>query len=106
LVLSNASVCVASQMGISVACALWKVAGALHRPNEHEQQHLTNMLNAGVIQPSTSAWASAPVLVRKKDGTVMWCVDYRAVNDRTTKDTLQCVWPPKWAYLWRAPFGK
>ena len=53
---------------------------------EHEQQHLTKMLNAGVIQPSTSAWASAPVLVRKKDGTVRWCVDYRAVNDRTTKD--------------------
>ena len=26
---------------------------------EHEQQHLTKMLNAGVIQPSTSAWASA-----------------------------------------------
>jgi hypothetical protein len=25
---------------------------------EHEQQHLTKMLNAGVIQPSTSAWAS------------------------------------------------
>jgi hypothetical protein len=35
---------------------------------EHEQQHLTKMLNAGVIQPSTSAWASAPVLIRKKCG--------------------------------------
>ena len=53
---------------------------------EHEQKHLTKMLNAGVIQPSTSAWTSAPILVRKKDGTVRWCVDYRAVNDRTTKD--------------------
>lgn len=53
---------------------------------EHEQQHLAKMLDAGVIQPSTSAWASARVLVRKKDGTVRWCVDYRSVNDRTVKD--------------------
>ena len=51
-----------------------------------EQQHLTKMLEAGVIQPSTSEWASAPVLVRKKDGTVRWCIDYRALNDRTIKD--------------------
>lgn len=40
---------------------------------EHEQQHLTKMLNAGVIQPSTSAWASAPVLVQKKDGSQVVC---------------------------------
>ena len=53
---------------------------------ELEQQHLEKMLTAGVIQPSTSEWASAPVLVRKKDGTVRWCIDYRALNDRTVKD--------------------
>ena len=51
-----------------------------------EQQHLDKILKAGVIQPSTSEWASAPVLVRKKDGTVRWCIDYRALNDRTIKD--------------------
>ena len=51
-----------------------------------EQQHLTKMLNAGVIQPSISEWASAPVLVRKRDGSVRWCIDYRALNDRTVKD--------------------
>ena len=53
---------------------------------EHEQQHLETMLTAGVIQPSTSEWASAPVLFRKKDGTVRWCIDYRTLNDRTAKD--------------------
>lgn len=51
-----------------------------------EQEYLTKLLSAGVIQPSTSEWSSAPVLVRKRDGSVRWCVDYRALNDRTVKD--------------------
>jgi hypothetical protein len=35
-----------------------------------EEVHLKKMLDAGVIQPSISEWASAPVLIRKKDGQV------------------------------------
>ncbi|KAL8604518.1 hypothetical protein ACOMHN_015802 [Nucella lapillus] len=52
-----------------------------------EEAHLRKMLDAGVIQESISEWASAPVLIRKKDGTVRWCIDYRALNDVTVKDT-------------------
>ncbi|XP_061175911.1 uncharacterized protein LOC133184852 [Saccostrea echinata] len=52
-----------------------------------EEGHLDKMLEAGVIQPSSSDWASAPLLVRKKDGSVRWCVDYRALNKVTVKDT-------------------
>ncbi|VDI24883.1 Hypothetical predicted protein [Mytilus galloprovincialis] len=37
---------------------------------QEEEAHLKKMLDAGVIQPSTSEWASAPVLIRKKDGGV------------------------------------
>ena len=51
-----------------------------------EEQHLKKMLDAKVIEPSISDWASAPVLVRKKDGTMRWCIDYRALNQRTVKD--------------------
>ena len=51
-----------------------------------ERKHLDKMLAAGVIRPSESEWASAPVLIRKKDGTVRWCIDYRALNDKTVKD--------------------
>ena len=51
-----------------------------------EEVHLEKMLKAGVIEPSVSDWASAPVLIRKRDGTVRWCVDYRALNSVTTKD--------------------
>jgi hypothetical protein len=38
---------------------------------------------------STHKWASAPVLVRKKDGSVRWCVDYRKLNELTVKQN----WP-------------
>ena len=51
-----------------------------------EEQHLQSMLDAGVIQPSSSPWAASPVLVRKKDGGVRWCLDYRKLNNVTKKD--------------------
>lgn len=51
-----------------------------------EEKHLQQMLEKGVIQPSCSDWASAPVLVRKKDGSIRYCIDYRALNKVTTKD--------------------
>ena len=41
----------------------------------------------GVVQPSNSPWASPIVLVRKKDGTLRFCVDYRGLNSVTKKDT-------------------
>jgi hypothetical protein len=52
-----------------------------------ERQHLQKLLGVDVIQPSFSDWASAPVLVRKKDRSVRWCIDYRALNAKTVKDT-------------------
>ena len=38
-----------------------------------EEDHLNKTLNAGVIKPSISEWASPPVLIRKRDGSVRWC---------------------------------
>ena len=53
---------------------------------EEEEKHLNKMLEAGVIEPSVSEWASPPVLIRKRVGSLRWCVDYRALNKVTRKD--------------------
>ncbi|GFX01388.1 transposon Tf2-6 polyprotein [Trichonephila clavipes] len=48
---------------------------------------LREMQENDVIEPSSSPWASPIVLVRKKDGSTRFCVDYRKLNDVTKKDS-------------------
>ena len=51
------------------------------------REHLEQLLVRGIIEPSKSLWASPVVLVRKKNGKLRMCVDYRAINQRTVKDS-------------------
>lgn len=50
-------------------------------------RQLKNMQQAGVIQPSSSPWASPVVMVRRKDGMHRFCIDYRDLNTVTVPDT-------------------
>ena len=56
-----------------------------HMKKEIDTQ-IDNMLEKNVIRHSTSPWASPVVLVRKKDGTMRFCIDYRRLNEVTVKD--------------------
>ena len=49
--------------------------------------HLKLMLDAGVVRPSNSPWCNAVVLVRKKDGSLRFCIDFRRLNALTVKDS-------------------
>ena len=57
----------------------------VHRRDE-VQKLLKDMLRDDIIEPSNSPWASPIVLVRKKDGSVRMCVDYRKLNAINRKD--------------------
>ena len=54
---------------------------------EEVKNHLKEMIQVGAIRCSSSPWASAVVLVRKKDGSLHFCIDLRRLNTRTIKDT-------------------
>ena len=51
------------------------------------EEEIQKLLEADVIQPSSSPWASPITLVPKKDGSSRFCIDYRKVNNVTVKDS-------------------
>ena len=53
---------------------------------ESLKKDVQDMLDMNVIRPSTSAYASPTVIVRKKDGSNRICVDYRKLNKISTFD--------------------
>ena len=49
-------------------------------------KEVSEMLKADIIEPSISEYASSPVVVRKPDGSVRYCIDFRRLNVKTVVD--------------------
>jgi len=50
------------------------------------KQQLQELLDKGLIQPSVSPWGAPVLFVRKKDGSLRLCIDYRELNRVTVKN--------------------
>ena len=50
------------------------------------REHLKEMVDCGAIRESNSPNSSNAVIVRKKDGSIRFCIDYRKLNQKTVKD--------------------
>lgn len=66
------------------------VNGPIYRLSQAElealRNYLTTEIDSGRIQPSTSPYGSPILFVKKKDGSLRPCIDYRALNKQTIKD--------------------
>ena len=69
-----------------ISCHPYRIAP---KWKEEVKRQIEQLLELGIIQPSVSPWSSSVVTVKKKDGGVRICIDFRAVNALTQPDPYQ-----------------
>jgi hypothetical protein len=50
------------------------------------QMQLKELLDLGIIRPSASPWGAPVIFVKKKDGSLRLCIDYKDPNHATVKN--------------------
>ena len=50
------------------------------------KEQLMELLGKGFIRPSTSPWGAPVLFVKKKDGSMRLCIDYRQLNQLTIRN--------------------
>lgn len=53
---------------------------SVKKEKEIVDNEIDKMLDDDIIEPSSGPWASPILLVKKKDGSIRFCIDYRKVN--------------------------
>ena len=66
-----------------IATKQWPIPHAMKQIMKNQSEE---MLRMGVIEPCYSPWRSPSLLVKKKDDTYRYCIDFRNINKLTVKD--------------------
>ena len=75
------------EINLSDQTPVQKTYTAVPKPLYPEVKHyIQDLLNKGFISKSNSNYSSPVVCVRKKDGSLRLCVDYRQLNEKTVPD--------------------
>ena len=78
------------EFGIDLAPGATPISKALYHLSPVElkelKQQLQELTESGFIRPSTSPWGALVLFVKKKDGSLRMCIDYRMLNSVTIKN--------------------
>ncbi|XP_074315721.1 uncharacterized protein LOC141651930 [Silene latifolia] len=78
------------EFGVDLKPGAGPISKALYRmgPKELEElkKKLWKLADKGYIRPSVSLWGAPVLFVKKKDGTMRLCIDYRELNSVTVKN--------------------